>query len=476
MADTDLDLKTMQQVAACGYDPIERKGRGTYGFVYEVGDIDGNLFAFKYILPDPNQEQEGFDGLSEIDILSRVHHPYIIHTERIITTHDCEIDGMAVVLPLANRTLFDTIQDPLMTTDDKLPLLFKLVTALEFMHRSRILHLDIKGTNVVIRGNIPFFIDFGLSMVVDNTTVGAYNPALKVTSDHRPPEILVGGRIYNAAVDVWAFGIMMLYVLSGQGIFEVDFSTITDVKLSAYVINLFSDPTTISRLLEGVREERRPLIIDLLTRVLRIDPNQRLTAQEMYAHPLFDEYRTPVDGYLDNPKIGHNYAPDHRDILKLMIHWATMESLYLNSRAELLFLAVDLFVRVSPFYTTRETIQRLGLAATSLWMASKLVGNRIIPLDTYIAQLIKMVPTLTPKLILATEIEIIHLLSGILNVSSLYVACTTGDELKLSYSEIILSKDSTLYARTDIPAWVILMKQYIPNPEYKDKNILIKDL
>lgn len=471
----DLDLKTMQQVAACGYEPIERKGRGTYGFVYEVGDMHGNLFAFKYVLPDGDYLHRGLDSLNEIDILSRVHHPHIIHAVRVITSHNCQIDGTAIILPLADRTLFDIIRgQQYLVTEEKLPVLFKLATALEFLHRSRILHLDIKSTNAVLQGNTPYLIDFGLSMVVDDVVVGKYDAGIKVTLDYRAPEILAGGRIYNAAVDVWAFGIMMLYILSNTGIYNVDFSKISDQNLYEVVTARFSDPNTLPTLLAGVRTKYQMQCFDLLSRILQINPTQRITAREICDHPLFDEFRQPIDGFLDLPPIAHDYAPDHRDILKLMIHWA--QALYSSSRAELLFLAVDLFNRTSSFYKDRQPLDRMGLAATCLWVAAKLTDSPMIPLNIYVPELLRMVPGITAAMILNDEIEIIHLLSGVLNVSQLYSASKTGDELKLSLNHIILSRDSTLYARTDILRWILTMEQYITVPVYKDKNITITEL
>lgn len=477
MADTqiDYDLKTMQQAEACGYEAIQRKGRGTYGFVYEVGDARGDLFAFKYILPDVSYQTLGLDSLNEIDILSRVDHPYIIHAAKIITSHNCEIDGLAVVLPLADRTLFDIIRDPHVTTDDKLPILYRLATALDFLHLNNILHLDIKATNVVLQGiteNHPYLIDFGLSMIVDDVVKGKYDNSTRVTIDHRAPEILAGSRVYNAAVDVWAFGIMMLYILSGQGIFNVNFATITPAELNATIINMFADPKIFDGYLVGVRDTYRPLCKDLLSRILQINPAQRLTASQICNHPLFNQFKIPVNGILIEPYIPHDYADDHRDILKILIHWAT--TIYHDSRAELLFLAVDLFNRTSSFYTKRTPLDRMSLAATCLWVAAKLTDSKMVPLDVYIPSVTAIVKDITASEILKIEIEIIYLLNGILHVSKLYRSCTTAEELRLSLHHVILSRDTNTYAQTDIPAWLEVMKNY--TADNTSKNITIAEL
>ena len=476
-AKIDYDLETMQQAEACGYEPIQRKGRGTYGVVYEVGDANGDLFAFKYIIPDDSYQTTGLDSLNEIDILSRIDHPHIIHAAKIITPHSCEIDGMAVVLPLADLTLHDVLRNPVFTTDRKLPILYKLATALEFLHRNNILHLDIKSSNVVLQGvteNHPYLIDFGLSMIVDDIVEGKYDANTRVTLDHRPPEILSGSRIYNAAVDVWSFGIMMLYILSGRAIFDVDFSTITSKDFGTHVTTMFSSPTVFDSLLRDVREKYRPLCKDLLSQILQPDPTLRITSRQICDHPLFSQFKTPIDGSLNEPYIPHDYSPDHRDILKILVHWS--KEIYPTSRAELLFLAVDLFNRTSGFYTKQTPLNRMTLAATCLWVAAKLTDSKLIPLDAYIPLVTAMVKDITSSGILSTEMEIVHLLSGILHISKLYRSCSSAEELRLSLFNVILSRDTSTYAQVDIPAWINVMKNYTENIPPHNKDITITDL
>ena len=478
MVDTqmDYDLKTIQQASACGYEPIERKGRGTYGFVYEVGDNNGDLFAFKYILPDESYKNRGLDSLNEIDILCRVDHPYIIHASKIITSHNCEIDGLAIVLPLADRTLYDLIKDHTITTDDKLPILYKLATALDFLHTNNILHLDIKATNVVLQyqdSYHPYLIDFGLSMIVDNVIQGKESPTTRVTIDHRPPEILAGSHIYNASVDIWSFGIMMLYLLTGKSIFNVNFATITSIDFYNVIITMFDSPAIFDKLLINVRDKYRPLCKDLLSQILQLDPTKRLTAHQICNHPLFSDFNTPVAGSLIDPYIPYDYSDDHRDILKIIIHWC--KTIYSDSMAELLFLAVDLFNRTASYYLNRTPLDRMTLAASCLWISSKLTDSKFIPLNIYIPQITETVKDITSEKILTTEVEIVHLLNGILHISNLYRSCSSSEELQLSIYYVILSRDPTTYARTDIPAWIDTMKLHLTS-DHTDKNITISKL
>jgi serine/threonine protein kinase len=467
----DIDFKTMQQVAACGFEPIQRRGKGTYGIVYEVGDLESNVFAFKYILPDIYYNEDGLRDLIEYDILTRINHPYVIHAHKILTKYECQIDGLAIVLPLADRTLSDIITDIRATTDDKLPIFYKLASALDFMHDNRILHLDIKATNIVLQGlqdNHPLFIDFGLSSFVEDTKIGKYIDQLKVTMDYRPPEILAGGRIYNTAVDIWSFGIMMLYVLSSNiNMFRVDWANVTESQFYNHIRQLFSNPQYITMLLNGVREKYKPGCIDLISKMLQIDPDKRITAKEILDHPIFDGFRIVVIGNTIIPQINYNYAPDHRNIIKLIFH--VSNQLYPNVIAEMLFLAIDLFNRIGSYYKNRVTLDRMSVAAACLWTSSKILELPLVLLPDYIESWNLLIPELRADSILNNEIEIIHTLGGILNVNNLYHNCINNDEVRLSFQYVIMASDSSLYAKVDIPAWSNTMKgithQQIASPK-----------
>lgn len=469
-----LDRKITSQLETCGYKPIKRIGAGTFGYVYNVNNAIGDTFAIKYVLDNVGYQEHGLIGLNEIDILSRVHHPHIIHAAEILTRYDCHIDNVAIVLPLATQTLSDFAFRRNTTTEDKLPILYKLATALEFMHRTNILHLDIKSINVVLVDDHPYFIDFGTSRVVPDAIKGYLDTEERVTITARAPELFKSRfKTYNAAVDIWSFGIMMLYVLSAKSMFNIDFDDIDDEIFYEHQLKLFSNPDTIPQLLEGIADKYRDLAIDLITKILQLDPQVRLAADQIVNHPLFDSVSIPIYGTLDVPTINYDYAPDYKENLQLMLTWIL--SLYPSQEAQLLFLAVDLLARTSAYYKEETSLKRKIIAATCLWIADKIVNTDPIELSDYTLVLINTIPQLTNKDILRMELEIIHLLKGVLNVSALYTACDDFDELKLSFSEVILADDPTFYARIDISEWIATMKKTIKY-DYPLKSGRIKRL
>lgn len=478
----DLDLKTMQQVESCGFNPIQRKGSGSYGYVYEVSDYQGQLHAFKYILPDQLYRLQGIDGfnLGEIDLLSRINHPYLIHATAIITRHNCEIDGMAVVLPLADRTLLDLIRDPMVTTDMMLGPLAKIARALAFLHQNGILHLDLKSNNIVLQGiteNHPYLIDFGLALAVNDAKIGKNDRSERVTLDYRAPELLqTKNYVYNAAVDVWSFGILLLYALrGGRGIYDINWNRIGLLDLWQTIFEMFSDPETVPRLLNDVNPRYRNEAIDLVGSCLQIDPDLRPSSDAIANHPFFAEVQASVkiEGTLIQPPIRGDYGENHRNILKLIFQWA--KDIFPEEDVELLFLAIDLYNRTAVFYTSKTPLEQMALAASSLWVAAKFVNARIRTTALYAERVGVLVPDLTSEVILDHENEIIHLTNGILNVNALYKACANLDELDFSYTHIVMNADVKTYAWLILPEWVEIMKQYIPTPARPNKAGSLRD-
>lgn len=457
------DEVAIKQAATCGYNALKRIGAGTYGFVYEVSDKLGNVYAFKYMLPHTDYKSTGLSDLIEIDVLSRLDHPHILHAAHIITPFNCNINGMALVLPLADGSLYDRLRRHDMTTAMKLPILYKLACALEFMHANGVMHLDIKSTNVVMRDMHPYFIDFGVSLETQDVQTGVLEPYTRLTIDHRAPELLgeYQVKLYDGAVDVWAFGIMMLYVLSERRIYPVvDFSTIKPSELKTVVLETFKDDDRLEELLVVVDNKYEEQCMDLFHGMLALNPDARFTAKQIVDHPLFDEVREPITGTVISPPIAFTYAADQDQHVKWLIHWA--KNLFPTFPCEILFLAVDLLNRMGSYLANAKPEQRTILAATCLMVAIKVIKPDDAPtFRKYVKSLYDQDTIVSVEELLETETEIVAYLNGVLNVNSLFKQCENGNQLIATLQYVILSPDSTLYARVDIPAWTEFMKTII---------------
>jgi serine/threonine protein kinase len=203
-------------------------------------------------------------------------------------------------------------------------LLIQLLRGVAALHSSGILHRDLKPANLLLDGGSGRLVvtDLGIArrapppavmLVAENG--GAPRrvavPSGGLTSEiitlwYRPPELLLGSTAYGGEVDIWSVGVILLELCAvgnpWPGISELDqlFRIFRDLgtPTSADLRCLTSLPHWGGQFpawgREGSRSRlarRAPLLasdpagLDLLARLLDLDPAQRITAQAALAHP-----------------------------------------------------------------------------------------------------------------------------------------------------------------------------------------------
>jgi serine/threonine protein kinase len=187
----------------------------------------------------------------------------------------------------------------------------QILSALSYLHRAKITHRDIKPDNILIADLDPFTVklsDFGLSKVVKHeetflkTFCGTllycapevfpdFNGQSKGTKRRRGAKVY---HSYSSSVDIWSFGGVLWYALSG----EPPFKGIADATGEAMYNNIMGtplDPTPLRK--AGVSSA----CIDLLMQMLRIDPAERPTNRDCLNHPwLKDGATLPADPALQS--------------------------------------------------------------------------------------------------------------------------------------------------------------------------------
>ena len=195
-------------------------GSGTYGQVFEVVDRMGGLrLAAKVAVREGTLQ----DLDSECRLLRKLAHPNIVQSYGLASA------GLhvAILMELAQTDLASWLALP----DNKLVdgeewklihrwrLLFQLVSALQYMHHSNVLHLDLKPDNMLVfedpgarapqwRRACVKLADFGLSQATTNTTLSVVG-ADTYTTNFRAPELVFADRsrtIISSSSDVFALG------------------------------------------------------------------------------------------------------------------------------------------------------------------------------------------------------------------------------------------------------------------------------
>ncbi len=88
-----------------------------------------------------------------------------------------------------------------------------ILSAVEHIHRNKIIHRDIKGANILIgnRGAVKVA-DFGLSRLAVGNNQDLTNRV--VTLWYRAPELLLGETRYGGAIDMWSVGCLFAELLA----------------------------------------------------------------------------------------------------------------------------------------------------------------------------------------------------------------------------------------------------------------------
>ncbi|TDR17406.1 serine/threonine-protein kinase [Marinicella litoralis] len=162
----------------------------------------------------------------------------------------------------------------------RLGLFLDLCAAVQFAHQRLIVHRDIKPANVLIddSGQVKL-LDFGIAKWIDEDQGHANTGSMTsiMTPQFASPEQLNGG-LLTTATDVYALGVLLYHLLSGQGPHELQDKSIGEI---ANLLQL-EQPTPLSRL----NKKNDPAIDPILFACCQPDPANRYQSVSMLAEDI----------------------------------------------------------------------------------------------------------------------------------------------------------------------------------------------
>jgi serine/threonine-protein kinase len=158
----------------------------------------------------------------EVHAVAALNHP------NICQLYDVGSDYLVMEL-VEGTTLSERIRQGAVALDEALKIARQIADALEDAHKKGIIHRDLKPGNIILRpdGTVKV-LDFGLAKVTDKTPSGAFehsqsptlDPVSRVgmvvgTAAYMPPE-QARGKLVDKRADIWAFGVILYEMLTGE--------------------------------------------------------------------------------------------------------------------------------------------------------------------------------------------------------------------------------------------------------------------
>ncbi|CAK9439191.1 uncharacterized protein LODBEIA_P34150 [Lodderomyces beijingensis] len=226
---------------APAYERVQQVGEGTYGKVYKAkNSITGEFVALKKLRLE--QEREGFPitAIREIKLLQSFDHVNVVGLLEMMVEHN----QIFMIFDYLDHDLTGLLTHPeLHLEESHRKCIFKqLMTGLDYLHGKRIIHRDIKGSNILLdaSGNLKIA-DFGLARTM--TVLGEGEVAdftnRVITIWYRPPELLLGATNYGREVDIWGVGCLLIELYSRMAAFR----GMDEISQLGKIFNIMGTPT-----------------------------------------------------------------------------------------------------------------------------------------------------------------------------------------------------------------------------------------
>ncbi|XP_078595759.1 cyclin-dependent kinase 17-like isoform X18 [Branchiostoma floridae x Branchiostoma japonicum] len=283
------------------YTKLDKLGEGTYATVFKgKSKLTDNLVALKEIRLE-HEEGAPCTAIREVSLLKDLKHANIVTLHDIIHTEK----SLTLVFEYLEKDLKQYMDDcgNIMSMTNVKLFLYQLLRGLNYCHRRRILHRDLKPQNLLIneKGELKLA-DFGLARAKSVPTKTYSNEV--VTLWYRPPDVLLGSTEYSTPIDMWGVGCIFYEMSAGRPLFPG--STVEDElhlifkTLGTPAAETWPGAMTNEDFLmyNFPHYEPEPLVNlaprldadgqDLASKLLQYEAKWRISAEEAMKHPYFN--------------------------------------------------------------------------------------------------------------------------------------------------------------------------------------------
>ncbi|CAF1567429.1 unnamed protein product [Rotaria magnacalcarata] len=297
------------------YKIVKKLGAGNFGTAYLVTDLEvrNEPKVLKVVRLGEMDADQTVDSVREAELLSNLHNEYIVkfyesfleNDYLCIVTEFCEggdLDQRFKQLQKENRTLEE---------DQAVEWLIQILIAVQYMHKSRILHRDLKARNIFLKSNKVKIGDFGISRIL----VGTMDVASTFTGTpyYMSPEVMKHDG-YESKSDIWSVGCLLYemctyqHAFDGKGLMNVIYKVVEGQPPEL--------PKTYSKELN-----------DLSKKMFAKDPKQRPSAAELLQSTFILQHRQRIqmNAPLETTISGNRRLKDIHTRLQSPINYGEMQ-------------------------------------------------------------------------------------------------------------------------------------------------------
>ena len=201
------------------FQKMQKIGEGTYGVVYKAKDVQtGDTLALKKIRLEVEDEGIPSTAIREIALLKQLQHPNIVRLFDVVHTEK----RLTLVFEFLDQDLKKYLDRHAekcgLCSEEIKSFLFQLLNGINYCHKNRVLHRDLKPQNLLINmdGQLKLA-DFGLARAFGIPVRSLTHEV--VTLWYRAPDVLMGSKHYNTSVDMWSVGCIFAEMITGRPLF-----------------------------------------------------------------------------------------------------------------------------------------------------------------------------------------------------------------------------------------------------------------
>ena len=292
------------------YEVLGIVGEGAYGIVYKCLNKVTNKYVAVKKFKETQDKLVQKTMKRELAMLQMLRHENVVEFQESFVSKG----NFFLVFEYVEKNLLEVLEESPHGLSPKLirSLVYQMCKAVAYLHKNNMIHRDVKPENLLIDENLNLKLcDFGFARKVklnkNNNNIDTMTDYV-ATRWYRSPELLLSGGIYGPEVDYWAIGCIMGELADGNPMFpgedEVDqldciikiLGNLPESLVNMYYANQIYNGKELLHVKKPETLEKRylgilsPTAIDFMKGLLELDPNKRLSGENVFKHKYFSVF------------------------------------------------------------------------------------------------------------------------------------------------------------------------------------------